>query len=179
MGFAEVWRFSKIGLETCFTATKFFYSHFSLLFVSFISASIRAFQMLYEDAPFSLEGVVVLARCFLFILIISKLTGVKINKLKNKDLWDKLGKTWAVQFNKNWPYGFLSQIIVFLALLFGLGNLIITLLSRLFVTTLEFMDFPINDLDGAYHASVYFLKNMSVIPLTIVYMLYVCGFPKK
>lgn len=49
------------------------------------------------------------------------------------------------------------------------------LLSGLFEPTLELMGIQPVDSDAAYNASVYFLKNMSVIPLAIVYILVMCG----
>lgn len=175
MNISEVWKYSKIGIETFLTSIVFFYSHLTLILVSLIPSLIRSFQMWNADTPFWLEGIVLITRIFLFLLILSILSKVKISELKNKSFWDRFFQSFTNQLNKNWPYGFIAQIAAFIILLYGLGNLFIMLLSGLFEPTLELMGIQPVDPDAAYNASVYFLKNMSVIPLAIVYILVMCG----
>lgn len=172
---SEVLRYRKIGMETLLTSIKFFYSHISLLCVSLIPSVIRAIQMLNPAAPFWLEGIVFITRCFLFVLIIIMMTKSKINDLRDKNFWDKLGHSASIQFQKNWPYGFLAQIIVFLVLLYGVGNLFIMLLSWLFSSNAGLIGIQSTDSNALYNACIYFLKNMSVIPLTLVYIVYISG----
>lgn len=172
MVLSEIWHNRKVGVETLLNSIKFFYSHLTLLLVSLIPSTIRAIQMLHEDTPVLLEGVVFITRIFLFIIIIIIMTKSNLHELRNKSFWDKITNSSANEFKKNWPYGFLAQIIVFVVFLFGIGNLLIVLFSHLFV---EIISFPSFDTDAVYNASVYFLKNMSVIPLTMVYIIYICG----
>ena len=97
---SEVLRYSKIGMETLLTSIKFFYSHISLLCVSLIPSVIRAIQMLNPSAPFWLEGIVFITRCFLFVLIIIMMTKSKINDLRDKNFWDKLGHSALYPISK-------------------------------------------------------------------------------
>ncbi|MCM3718090.1 hypothetical protein [Fictibacillus phosphorivorans] len=98
-----------------------------------------------------------------------------MSELRNKLFWEKLTHSWSIHFTKNWPYGVVAQIIVFIVILFGLGNVVIMLISLLFLSILEWMGIQPSDPSALYDACVYFLKNMSVIPLSLVYMLNIFG----
>lgn len=175
MKVSEIWRFSNFGIETFLSSVKFFYCHITLLIVSLIPSTIRAFQMMNQNLPLWLEGVVGITRIFLFLLIVSFLGNIHIRELKHKDFWEKFAQTCSIQFKKSWPHGFFAQICVFIVLLYGLGNLLIILMSKIFILLLGAFEIYGSDTTALYNASVYFLKNMSVIPLSIVYILYMCG----
>ncbi|ARA98188.1 MULTISPECIES: hypothetical protein [Geobacillus] len=175
MRISDVLKYGKIGLETFGASILFFYSHLSLLLISLVPSLSRAFQMLMDESPIWLEVIVTLTRVFLFLMMISLMSKSNLNELKEKQFWDKLMQSCSTYFNKNWPYGFISQMIVFIVLLTGLGNLLIILISGLFTSTLEWLDIKPAEPTAAYDACVYFLKNMSVIPLALVYVLKMCG----
>ncbi len=167
--------FCKVGLETFLISIRFFYRHFSLVIISLIPSIIRAYQMLNPGTLVWLEGIVWIARGFLVLLIIRILPNRKINQLNDKHVWDKLCKACSIQLKRNWPYGFFAQIIAFFILLFGFGNLLIMFISWLFASIVALTD----DSDTVYQACVFFLKNVSIIPLKIVYFLNVCGLIPK
>lgn len=175
MRISEVLRFGKIGLVTFQSSVLFFYSHLSLLFISLVPALSRAFQMWMPESPIWLELIVGLTRVFLFLLMISIMTKSSFSELKKRKFWNKLIHSCSTYFNKNWPYGFISQIIVFIVLLYGLGNLIIILISGLLTPVIELLGIKPYDPTATYDACVYFLKNMSVIPIALVYVLKMCG----
>ncbi|WP_251283885.1 hypothetical protein [Cytobacillus sp. AMY 15.2] len=128
-----------------------------------------------SDTHFWLEGIVGITRAFLFLLIISIMTGANIRELQHKSFWEKLANSCSNTFNKNWPYGFIAQITAFIVLLYGLGNGIIIIISALFIPFITWMGISPQDPNAAYNACVYFLKNLSVIPLAMVYILNICG----
>ncbi|MDY0404493.1 hypothetical protein P5G51_002885 [Virgibacillus sp. 179-BFC.A HS] len=176
MVLSEIWRFCKLGLETFLSSLLFFYSHLSLLLISLIPSVIRAYQMFNSQTPVWSEVVVGLTRIFLILLMISILTKNHVIKLGKKGFWDRLVKSCSVQMKKNWPYGFMSQFIVFIAILFGLGNLLIALIVRSsLIPVIEILGFKSYDYTAAHNAYLFFLKNMSVIPLAIVFILKMCG----
>ena len=132
------------------------------------------------------NSIILFSTCDLVLSIITSLTGgsisythlakTSIKELRNKEVWDKISNSCSIQFQRNWPYGFLAQIIVFFIFLYGIGNLIIMLLSWFFISALEMMGIQVANLNATYNASLYFLKNMTVIPLTFVYILNMIGF---
>ena len=173
---SKVWLSRKVGFETLRSSIQFFYSHILLIVVSLIPSIIRAIQMLNSDAPIWLDGIVWVTRCFFFLLVISVLARFRIKELRNKEVWDKISNSCSVQLKRTWPYGFSAQLIVFFIFLYGIGNLLIMLMSWLFISTLETMGIQVADFNAIYNASLYFLKNMTVIPLTFVYILNMIGF---
>ncbi|MBW8347899.1 hypothetical protein K0H71_00390 [Bacillus sp. IITD106] len=176
MVLSDIWRFGKLGLETFLSSLLFFYSYLSLLLISLIPSLIRAYQMFNVQTPVWSEVVVGLTRIFLILLMISILSKNHVIKLGKKEFWDRLAKSCSVQMKKNWPYGFISQIIVFIAILFGLGNLLIELIVRSsLIPIMEILGFKSYDNTAAHNAYLFFLKNMSVIPLAIVFILKMCG----
>ncbi|MBT2215711.1 hypothetical protein KK120_07740 [Virgibacillus dakarensis] len=176
MVFSEVWRFGKIGLETFLSSILFFYSHLSLVLISLIPSFTRAYQMWNLQSPIWLEVIVELTRVILLLLIISIMSKSNANELRQREFWERLGKSCSIQMKKNWPYGFLAQIIVFVVFLFGLGNLLIRLIvSGSLIPIIEMSGIKSYEYATAYNAYLYFLKNMSVIPLAMVYILKMCG----
>ncbi len=175
MKLTEILRFCKIGIETFLSSIQFFYGHMILLIISFVPSLIRAFQMWFQDTPLWLEVIVGLARVLLFLVIISIMSNHALSELRQKKCWEKIAQTCSLQFEKNWPYGFISQIFAFIILLYGLGNLLIVLFSSLVISALEWSGINITNPTALYNAWIYFLKNMSVIPLAIVFILKMCG----
>lgn len=175
MEFSEVLRYGKVGLNSLRSSIKFFYSHLSLVLLSLVPSFTRAFQMWNETTPFWSEAIVGLARVLLAIFIVSFASKISIKAMLDKKKWESFITICTQRFNKNWPKGFLAQIIVFIVFLYGLGNLLIIFLSSLIVPTLNLVGVEVQNTSTFYNASVYFLKNISIIPLTIVFVLILCG----
>lgn len=166
---------SRVGFHTLFTSIRFFYKHGTLLIISLIPAFCRAIQMLSFNNSILLEGIVSIARITLFVFILSFLTKVPLHKLKSNEFWTKLFHLSSKKFEKYWPYGVVAQIIVFIVFLFGVGNGLIYLISHLFIHIVQPYIIGGIEVTALYYASVYFLKNISVIPLALVYIVHLFG----
>jgi len=170
-----VW--SKIGMGTFTSTVIFFYSNVPLVLISIIPSSFRSYQMLHHlDTPVWMEIFVGLTRILLFMLIIAWLSKNKTKELFRKEFWDRLGKVASIEMKRNWPHIFLAQLIVFLIFLYGLMNLLIQLIVGLSLVPLTgLLDIQDYDQESLRYSLVFFLKNMSVIPLSMVYILKMCG----
>lgn len=166
---------SKVGLRTMSTSMRFFYGHTTLIIISLVPSLSRAMQMLYFHHSILLELIVTVTRIALFLFIISYMTKTPLAKLTNGDFWAKLLQTSSKRFEHYWPYGTIVQLIVFVVFLFGVANGLIYIFSHLFIYTIQQMYGGNIPLDALHNASVYFLKNMSVIPLSLVYIAMMFG----
>lgn len=175
MGRSQTNRFVKIGLETFLTSLYFFYSHGSLVLLSLIPSLTRAIQMWYSETPLWSEAIVGTTRVFLFLFIVTALTRSSLHQLKDNAFWNKLLQSCSRHFEINWPHGVISQIIAFIILLYGIGNGLIILASTLFISAMDTLGVNLADTAAAKDACIYFLKNMSVIPLAIVFILKMLG----
>ncbi|MFD0868019.1 hypothetical protein [Paenibacillus residui] len=179
MGFSDLMRYGKYGLHTLFSSVLFFYRHLSLLILALIPSCIRAYQMWNQlQVPMVFEILVELTRIVLFLLMLCLMTTGNLTSLWRKRFWQRLGDSCSLHLKKNWPCFFLAQIVIFLVFLYGLGNLAIIVIENLSLTPiLDILD--INSVEhsaqSAYNAYLFFLKNMSVIPLAMVYILIMLG----
>jgi len=179
MGFSDLLRYGKYGLHTLFSSILFFYRHFSLLIFALIPSCIRAYQMWNQlQVPMLFEVLVELTRIVLFLLMVCLMATEKLTSLWHKNFWQRLSHSCSLHLKKNWPHFFLAQIVIFLVFLYGLGNLAIVVIVNLSLTPiLDILE--INSVEhfteSAHNAYVFFLKNMSIIPLAIVYMLTMLG----
>lgn len=171
----RILQLTKLGLKSFLSVITFFYSRPSLILLSLIPSSIRAFQMWSENAPIWLEAIVAMSRIFLFLLMIALMARVSINDLLKKPFWESFSQLCSRQFKSNWPDVFMGQLMAFIILLYGLGNGLVILLSHGFLVVIDLFTQRLTNDDALYHAFVYFLKNMSVIPLALVFVLYMCG----
>src|SRR5699024_608046 len=173
---SEVLQFGRSGLNTLLASIIFFYSHLTLISIAFIPSFIRAFQMWSHPSSIWLEIIVVLTRVLLVLMMISMMAEQSIKSIRYKKFWDSLGKQCSLHVKKNWPYRFTAQIIVFIVLLFGLGNLLITcIVGGSLIPIIEILDVKSFEYSAAYDAYLFFLKNMTVIPLAIIFILKMCG----
>jgi len=176
MRISEALQFGKSGLQTLQTSILFFYSHLSLLMIALIPSFIRAFQMWSHQSPIWLEIIVELTRVFLVLVMICIISKQSIKNIRDKEFWDGLGKQCSLHVKKNWPYHFTAQVIVFIVLLFGLGNLLIKLIvSASIIPIIEILGIKSYEFTAAYDAYLFFLKNMTVIPLAMVFVIKMCG----
>lgn len=171
----RVWAASKVGLETLLLSIQFFYGHLTLIIISLVPSLIRAFQMWNIDTSIWLEVIVELIRVALFLLMISLMTKNSIGVLRKKSFWLELSNRCSIQFKKTWPYVFVAQIIVFIVFLYGVGNLLIILISEIFIPSIGMLGVHPPNPTAAYNSCVYFLKNMSIIPIAFVFILKMCG----
>ncbi|MEI3613134.1 hypothetical protein [Pseudogracilibacillus sp. SO30301A] len=173
---SEILQFGKSGLKTLLASIVFFYSHLSLILIALIPSLIRAFQMLNDQSPIWLEVIVELTRLLLILVMICMMSKQSIKNIGDKEYWNRLGKQCSLHFKRNWPYHFTAQIIVFIVLLFGLGNLLIKIIvSGSLTPMIEILGFKSFGYKESYNAYLFFLKNMTVIPLAIVFILKMCG----
>ncbi|GFZ88560.1 hypothetical protein GCM10010978_30160 [Compostibacillus humi] len=175
MRLTEANHFVKIGLETFLTSIHFFYSRGSLVLLSLIPSFTRALQMWYSETPLWSEAIVGAARVILFFLIVTLLTKSSFHTLIDKGFWNKLLQKCSKQLEKNWPQGVISQIVVFIVLLYGAGNVLILLVSTLFFSAMDSIGINLADAAAAKDTFIFLLKNMSVIPLAIVFILKMLG----
>lgn len=179
MNFSSLWRYGKYGMDTLLSSICFFYSHVTLLLISLIPSCIRAFQMWnHLQVPILFEVIVESARIILFLFMICLMSKAKIKSLLEKDFWQRLRDSCSMHLQKNWPLVFIAQIVIFVLFLYGLGNLMInTIVNSSLSTILDML--KINSVehaaDSAHNAYLYFLKNMSIIPISLVYMLNMFG----
>ncbi|PWA08416.1 hypothetical protein DCC39_14820 [Pueribacillus theae] len=177
MGVSHILHLGKSGLETLLSSIIFFYSHFSLLLVALIPSFIRAYQMWnHLQTPILFEVLVELTRVILFILMFCLMSKSNVKGLKQREFWNGLGQSCALHMKKNWPSVFIAQIIVFIVILYGLGNLLLsTIVTGALIPITDMLNFKSFEHTAAYNAYLYFLKNMSVIPLALVYTLKMFG----
>lgn len=175
MTYSGFLRIGKYGIVTFLLSTRFFFSHLSLLLVAFIPALLRAYQMLKPETTIWLEIIVELTRVIMILLMICLLSKTNVTDLRRMPFWNGLWKLFLLHMKNNWPYGIVAQIIVFLALVYGMGNLLISIVSGSFVPTLVTFGLDPYGHIAVHNACLFFLKNMTVIPLTMVYFLLMCG----
>lgn len=176
MAIKKILDWSMEGINTFLSSVVFFYSHAELVLISLIPSLFRSFQMGHNlDTPLWMEFVVELTRIILFLLIVGRLSEVGVKKMFQKEFWNRLGNVCSIQIEKNWPHIFIAQLIVFIVILFGLMNLLIQLTVSISLSTfMDFFDIQ-NNYETAYNAFLFFLKNMSVIPLSMVFVLKMSG----
>lgn len=171
----ELNNMSKVGFTTLYESIRIFYSHISFIIISFIPSSVRALQMWLDQTPIWSEAVVFITRIILFIMMIVLLTKSSFQHLRQQKFWDQLLHTMSKHLETHWPYGFLAQIVIFIVFLYGLGNLIIMLISKLITLLVASIYTYAVNTDAFYNATLYFLKNMTVIPLSLVFVLIMLG----
>jgi hypothetical protein len=160
----------------------FFYSHVSLLLLSLIPSSFRAVQMWNDLAtPFWMEVVVELTRVVLFFFILARLEKTDIRQLFHKPFWAGFNIRFTAHMQRNWPHIFIAQIVAFIVLMYGLMNVLIDALVNEHTVRAAMSVLKIEDYDNelADNAVTFFLKNMSVIPMSMVYIARMCGFGAK
>lgn len=178
----ELCSYGKTGLKTLVDSITFFYRHVSLLIISLVPACIRLYQMWNDlKTPFWLEVIVEIARVFLCLVMISYMSKVNLKTMRDKRFWKQFTTTCSFHLQQHWPNVFLAQIAVFIIFLYAIGNFAITIIVQLsLVPILNLFHITITEhaLEAGYNAYVFFLKNISIIPLTIVYMINMFGVGK-
>lgn len=160
-----------------FSSITLFYGHVSILLLAFIPSFIRAFQMLQNlETPFILEIIVQITRLTMFIIMISLLENRTFDAIKRKEFWDEVLSNASIKLKEHFPRVFIAQFVIFILLLAGLGNFIIEIVVQYSLSNIvELLNLKGYDEQAVHDAYVYFLKNMSVIPLAMVYVLKVFG----
>jgi hypothetical protein len=179
MSFSSLWHYGKHGMDTLLSSISFFYSHATFLLISLIPSCIRAYQMWNRmQVPVLFEIIVELARVFLFLFMICLMSKAKIKSLLEKDFWQRLRDSCSTHLQKNWPNVFIAQIVIFVLFLYGLGNFVLNTIVNISLPAIFDM-LKINTADhaadSARSACVFFLKNMSIIPISLVFMLNMFG----
>ena len=167
----------KMAWRTLTSSLTFFYGHLSLVALSLVPSSFRAYQMWHHlDTPFWMEVAVELTRVVLFLMMIAFLADRRIHHLKQKEFWIKLGQKSSTVLQESWPWVFIAQILVFLVVLYGIMNwIILFFVGVTFDSIIKILAIGEYDPEAARNAYLFFLKNMSVIPLSMVYMLKMFG----
>ncbi|REJ12820.1 MAG: hypothetical protein C6W59_12510 [Paenibacillaceae bacterium] len=157
----------------------FFYTHAGFVVLSLVPASFRAVQMWRElNTPMRMEIVVELSRVVLLALILARLEKLPVRLLLRKAFWNDFRTRCAAYLGRNWPHVLLAQIAGFLLLVYGLMNGLIAVIVNEGTVRMaaEMAGFGHDKREAASNAMVYFLKNMSVIPMTMVYLARMIGF---
>ena len=160
----------------------FFYSQIWLVLLSLIPASIRAIQLWNElRTPLWMEVVVELSRVVLFVLIFARLENTTVRQLFRKEFRTGLHTRCVAYLKRSWPHNLIVQMIVFTILMYGLMNLLIDAFvnERTVEAVMGIAGFGHYEYEAASNSMVYFLKNMSIIPMTMVYIARMIGFGAK
>ena len=165
------------GIQTFMSSIAFFYRHPSLILLSLVPSSLRFYQMWnHLQTPAWMEVAVLAARLLLFLLMIALMLNRPLREFSRKDFWSEFGERCSVQFNRDWPGVFIAQLAVFIVLLYGLMNLLLQWATRLLLDpVIQLPGLQTEDRSAAHDALLFFLKNMSVIPLSMVYVLHMAG----
>jgi hypothetical protein len=127
--------------------------------------------------PIWMEVIVESSRVVLFFLVIARMSESNFQDVFKQALWKRWNHSLKIELERNWPFTFMAQILVFVIGLYWLMNSMIEwLLNPAFVTWFMAV-FGVETFryDQIFTASLFFLKNMSVIPLSIVYILRMLG----
>mgnify|MGYP007126157180 CR=1 FL=1 len=166
------------GIRLFFWSIQFFYRHPSLILLSLIPSTVRFIQM-WNDlrTPFWMEIVVESTRVVLFFLIFALMSRAGLRRAFGKNLWTRWNRSLKIELERNWPLTFFAQIAVFVVGLYWLLNSTLEwLLNPAFVNGLmSVIGVEAFDYDQFFTSALFFLKNMSVIPLSMVYILRMLG----
>jgi hypothetical protein len=166
------------GIRLFFWSIQFFYRHPSLILLSLIPSTVRFIQM-WNDlrTPFWMEIVVESTRVVLFFLIFALMSKSALRDVFGKEVWSRWNYSLKIELERNWPVVFLAQTAVFLIGFYWLMNSTLEwLLNPTFVNWLaSIVGAASFDYDQFFTSALFFLKNISVIPLSIVYILRMLG----
>lgn len=166
------------GIRLFFWSIQFFYRHPSLILLSLIPSTVRFIQM-WNDlrTPFWMEIVVESTRVVLFFLIFALMSKSALRDVFGKEVWRRWNYSLKIELERNWPVVFLAQTAVFLIGFYWLMNSTLEwLLNPTFVNWLaSIVGAASFDYDQFFTSALFFLKNISVIPLSIVYILRMLG----
>lgn len=167
------------GARLIFGAFSFFYRHPVLVVLSLIPSTFRVVQRVQDfDAAFWMEAVVEGTRVLLFVLIIARLERVGVLRLTQKEFWAGYNLRFTSCMSRNWPRVTIAQIVAFIVIMYALMNMLLQWIVN------EHTVAAVEDLIGArwgdrtviVESVMFFLKNMSIIPLSIVCVARMCGF---
>jgi len=156
----------------------FFYRHLSLVLLSLIPSTFRFIQMWNDlNTPLWMEIAVESTRVVLFLLILALMHRSGFRDVFDSALWKRWQRSLKIELERNWPVTFLAQIAVFIIGLYVLMNTTLEwLLNPAFMKGyMVLLGMEEYDYDQVYTAALFFLKNMSVIPLSMVYILRMLG----
>jgi|GEM_PF-425333 hypothetical protein len=157
----------------------FFYTHAGFIVLSLVPASFRAVQMWRElNTPMWMEIVVELSRVVLLTLILARLEKMPVRLLLRKAFWNDFRTRCAAHLGRNWPHVLIAQFAGFLLFMYGLMNELIDVIVNDWTVdaVLAIAGFGHDKREAVSNAMVYFLKNMSVISMTMVYLVRMIGF---
>ena len=164
------------GFRTFVRTLVFFYSHPLLIVISLIPSVFRAIQILQEmQTPIWMEIGVESSRFLLFVLMLVLLEKTGFHSLNRSEFWERLQKTSAAHTQKNWPKLLIAEIVVFIILMYGLMNGLIELAVNTVLLPMSVSILQVSETQALHDAWVFFLKNLSVIPMSMAYMLRVLG----
>lgn len=182
MTFGQLKEWGVAGIGLFFWTWKFFYSHLSFVALSLIPSTFRLIQMWNKlQTPLWMEIVVESTRVILFLLILSLMAKTGIKALFQKEFWDGCGKSVALHLERNWPHVFIAQMVVFVVVMYWFMNILIefVLTKGTVPWTMSLLGIESYDHESAYNAILFFIKNMTIIPMSMVYILRMCGIGVK
>jgi hypothetical protein len=166
------------GVHLFFWSIGFFYRHLSLVLISLIPSTFRFIQMWRDlNTPLWMEIVVESTRVVLFLLILALMHRSGFRDVFDSALWQRWQRNLKIVLEHNWPATFIAQIAVFIIGLYIVLNTTLEwLLNPSFMKGyMWLLGIETYDYDQVYRAALYFLKNMSVIPLSMVFILRMLG----
>jgi hypothetical protein len=166
------------GIRLFVWSIAFFYRHPGLVLLSLIPSTFRFIQMWNElHTPAWMEIIVESTRVLLFFYIFALMSNSKFNAVFKQAIWKRWNHSLKIELERNWPVTFMAQVLVFVIGLYWLMNSAIErLLNPSFVAWfMAIFGMETYSYDRVFTASLFFLKNMTVIPLSIVYILRTLG----
>ena len=170
------------GIRLFFWTFAFFYRHLSLVILSLIPTSFRVMQSWHQfDTPIWMEVVVEFSRVVLFFLIIAIMLNARIKQLFQKELWQTIKKQVQNYMRQSWPYITIGQILIFIICMYGLMNFLFEFLINKESVQIIMNAISIDNYDEkiAHDTIIFFIKNLSIIPMSLVYILRMLGIGKN
>ncbi len=166
------------GIRLFFWTFSFFYRHLSFIILSLLPSLFRVVQSWNQfQTPIWMEVFVEFSRVVLFFFIIAFMMNGSIQHLSQKEFWKSVQKHFEWNIRQNWPHVIIGQILIFIICLYGLMNLLFELLLNETTVQMIMILLQIEEYDQhlARESLLFFVKNMSIIPMSMVYILRMLG----
>lgn len=172
-------RWAREGIGLFLWTFAFFYGHLVFVFLSLIPSSFRVLQSLGGfQTPVWMEVVVEASRLVLFMLIIARMERVGIRQLFEKTFWKDYNQRFTVHIKPHWPQLLIAQLVAFVLLMYALMNALFGWIvnERTVGILMERANIDGYSVETITASLLFFVKNMSNIPMSMVYVARMVGF---
>lgn len=169
------------GIRLFFWTFAFFYRHLSLVILSLVPSLFRVMQSWNQfQTPIWMEVMVEISRVVLFFLMIAIMMNRSVKDLFQRKFWESVQKNFDITIRHHWPHVIIFQILIFIICLYWLMNSLFEFLLNKATVQIIMSLIHIEEYDDltARDSLLFFLKNMSIIPMSMVYLLRMFGIGK-